>query len=184
MFGAGLPTPPECVNVRRGSPDPAGVACSARVSRPRRSARPKVSRAHRRPWLSWAFLLSEHTLKRRRPSVRHSCGVRRPAHNMRPSVWHSCGVRYPRNEHQWHGLPARVHSGHGQDGRASVTAGDLRSGTRAGQETRAQHEFIAGQDGDDLYLLCTLSSVFLRSPNRGVVRPFQFAPRADGSLSR
>jgi hypothetical protein len=84
-------TPNEFARHARVAPAPCGAACSARVSRPRRSARPKVSvpcrparprifRAH----LGFVFIAiraRRADSEGRRPSVRHLCGVRRPAHN-------------------------------------------------------------------------------------------------------
>jgi hypothetical protein len=99
LFGAGFPTPPESPTegLRTLPNSPSEDLCSARVSRPRRSARPKVSVPCRtaRPRIFRAHLGLVFIAIRarrvdsegRRPSVRHSCGVRRPAHNERFLVW-------------------------------------------------------------------------------------------------
>jgi hypothetical protein len=68
--------------------DPEPVAtfhCSARAFRPRRSARPKDSRAHPRP-LVHRHSCSQGTVRRRETvGLKHSDGVRRPAPNNQAS---------------------------------------------------------------------------------------------------
>jgi hypothetical protein len=64
--------------VRRGSPDPAGGPTE--VSVPCRSARPRTFRARFGPVFIVIFARGANS-EGARPSVGHSCGVRRPAHN-------------------------------------------------------------------------------------------------------
>jgi len=135
--------------VWRGSHDPAGVWCSARVSRPRRSAGPKVSRAHRRPWPR-GHSRSQSTIRRRETFGR--APVRGQETRAQQTEW--CSARVSRPRRSAGPKVSRAHRrpslrGHFRSHSAIRTRETFGRVIVRGRETRAQQEWATSRRAGD-----------------------------------